>query len=337
MYRIVSDLHSEFWPESQAKALTLTDMRVQPMDGDDATILLLPGATVSYRRSNAHRWVIERLAERFLAVYDIPGNHYGYGGTRFDVCEAPTLLGNYYFGATLADDTLTAANLWADFQRGNPVVEEVCRVGMNDFRQIKGITPAKVKARHREHLAFLDARILPGGNVMPHFVPSLRTISPEYSISELRGYYASGLEGLILRKPPSLWIHAHIHSKSEYRIGDTRVTCNPAGYDGLDHDPDCVSKFHDESRLCRGAAPLHPPPTGRTEGTGNWRTRTPCPGSDLRPRRCSLHGARERDRHTAAPGRRSCRMNAAACLRPGLAGSSAAATSWYAGSASSSR
>ncbi len=100
--------------------------------------------------------MIERLAERFAAVYDIPGNHYGYGRTDWNVCEPPALLDNYRFGATLADDKLVAATLWTDFQRGNPIVEELCRTGINDFRQIEGITPKKVKARHREHLASLS-------------------------------------------------------------------------------------------------------------------------------------------------------------------------------------
>ena len=237
LYRIVSDIHSEFWAENKAKARTLTDLRVPEMDNDQATTLLLPGDIGSHRRRNVYRWVIERLAERFLAVYDIPGNHYGYGGTDWDVCEAPALLGNYHFGATHHDASVTAATLWADFQRGNPVVEEACRVGMNDFRQIKGITPEKVKARHREHLAFLEAHLQVGGIVMTHFAPSWQSISAQYGMSELNGYYASDLEGLILEKRPALWVHGHIHARSDYRIGDTRVICNPAGYEGLDHDP----------------------------------------------------------------------------------------------------
>ena len=86
-YRIVSDIHTEFWPESQAKARKLADLRVPKMDADYATVLLLPGDTGSYRRRNVYRWVIERYAERFLAVYDVPGNHYGYGRTDWNTCE----------------------------------------------------------------------------------------------------------------------------------------------------------------------------------------------------------------------------------------------------------
>ena len=75
---------------------------------------------------------------------------------------------------------------------------------------------------------------------MTHFAPSWQSISPAYGSSELNGYYASDLEDMILRKRPALWLHGHIHSRSDYRIGDTRVICNPAGYEGRDHDPRLV-------------------------------------------------------------------------------------------------
>lgn len=202
--------------------------------------MLLAGDTGSQRRRNVYRWVVERYAERFAAVYDIPGNHYAYGDTSLDLVEAPALLPNYRFGKTLQDGELAAATLWADFQRGNPVVEQVCRVGMNDLRQIDGITVEKVKKRHREHLAFLRGAIQPGGIVMTHFSPSWRSIAPAYVTSEVNGDYATDLEDLIPRKRPALWVHGHIHSRSDYRIGETRVVCNPAGYEGRDHQPDLV-------------------------------------------------------------------------------------------------
>ncbi len=78
---------------------------------------------------------------------------------------------------------------------------------------------------------------------MTHFAPSWQSISPEYGNSEINGYYASDLEDLILRKRPALWVHGHIHARNDYRIGETRVICNPAGYEGRDHDPKLVVKL----------------------------------------------------------------------------------------------
>ncbi|MCW6513016.1 hypothetical protein M8523_34730 [Hyphomicrobiales bacterium BP6-180914] len=207
------------------------------MDGDAETILLLAGDTGAHRRRVLYGWVIEHLCRRFAAVYDIPGNHYWYGGTEWEICEPPALPSNYHFGHTIADGRIVAATLWADFQRENPLVMERCRVGMNDFRQVPGLTPEMVLARHREHLEFLDRHIEPGGIVMTYFAPSWQSISPTYGTDELNGYYASDLEALIIEKRPALWVHGHIHCRSDYMVGDTRVICNPAGYEGRDHDP----------------------------------------------------------------------------------------------------
>ena len=32
-------------------------------------------------------------------------------------------------------------------------------------------------------------------------------------------------------------MHGRIHSRSDYKIGETRVICNPAGYEGENGDP----------------------------------------------------------------------------------------------------
>lgn len=237
LYRIISNIHSELWPESEAKALKLVDLRIPPMDGDAETTLLLPGDTGSYRRRVLYGWIIEHLCARFKAVYDIPGNHYWYGGTDWGVIESPALLRNYRFGHTLDLGKLVGATLWADFQRENPLVMERCRIRMNDFRQVPGLTPGMVLARHREQVAFLREHIQPGGIVLTHFAPSWQSISPEYAGDELNGYYATDLEDLILEKRPALWVHGHMHTRFDYMVGGTRVICDPAGYEGRDHDP----------------------------------------------------------------------------------------------------
>lgn len=108
---------------------------------------------------------------------------------------------------------------------------------MNDFRQINGTTIEKVKEQHREHIAFLEEAMQPGGIVMTHFPPFWQPISPAYATSEVNGYYATDLEEMILRKRAALWVHGHIHAASDCRISETRVVCNPCGYGGRDHGP----------------------------------------------------------------------------------------------------
>lgn len=46
----------------------------------------------------------------------------------------------------------------------------------------------------------------------------------------LNPYFASNLEDLIEAHQPALWLHGHTHGSCDYRIGGTRVVCNPRGY-----------------------------------------------------------------------------------------------------------
>jgi hypothetical protein len=47
------------------------------------------------------------------------------------------------------------------------------------------------------------------------------------------------MKELIVAREPALWIHGHTHHAMDYRIGPTRILCNPLGYpheanDGFD-------------------------------------------------------------------------------------------------------
>ena len=72
---------------------------------------------------------------------------------------------------------------------------------------------------------------------MTHFAPSLRSLPVGGREDDAAGYYASNLEALILDLRPAVWVHGHIHTACDYRIGQTRIVCNPAGYDGKGHNP----------------------------------------------------------------------------------------------------
>ena len=46
----------------------------------------------------------------------------------------------------------------------------------------------------------------------------------------MTGAFVSDLEDLILATHPTLWVHGHVHNSCDYRVGATRVLCNPHGY-----------------------------------------------------------------------------------------------------------
>ena len=49
--------------------------------------------------------------------------------------------------------------------------------------------------------------------------------------------YYSDLSEFILDHPQiKLWTHGHMHNPFDYMIGDTRIVCNPRGYEGYEPD-----------------------------------------------------------------------------------------------------
>jgi len=54
----------------------------------------------------------------------------------------------------------------------------------------------------------------------------------------LNGAYASELFEDIMDTQPDLWCHGHIHSSSDYMIGNTRVVCNSRGYFKIEMNKD---------------------------------------------------------------------------------------------------
>lgn len=68
--------------------------------------------------------------------------------------------------------------------------------------------------------------------VVGHHSPSKLSTHPRYQNDTImNGGYSSDLSEFILDRPQiKLWTHGHTHDVWDYRIGSTRITCNPRGY-----------------------------------------------------------------------------------------------------------
>lgn len=67
--------------------------------------------------------------------------------------------------------------------------------------------------------------------VVTHHAPYNQSISPEYVNDILNSFYTSDLSEFILdNQNIKVWCHGHIHSNSNYNIGETNILCNPYGY-----------------------------------------------------------------------------------------------------------
>jgi hypothetical protein len=81
--------------------------------------------------------------------------------------------------------------------------------------------------------------------VVGHHSPSYQSVHPMYASEYLmNGAYHSDLSEIMLDNTNiKLWTHGHTHHPFDYIIGETRVVCNPRGYDGYEEtgwDPEKV-------------------------------------------------------------------------------------------------
>ena len=199
----------------------------------------LPGVPVVYVPGNHDFWW-DRGEERYTINDQIArGRDRAVAlGITLLLDDAVTLGGTRYLGGTL----------WTDFRLGSFGLTHGMRSaqgrdGMVDYRRIRTgpssrhrIEPEGVLALHRATRAFIDAglsQVHDGPTVVvTHHAPHPDSLPSRHA--HLAWCDASDLSDLIEGHGPDLWMHGHVHRHSDYRLGRTRIVCNPRGH--MDED-----------------------------------------------------------------------------------------------------
>jgi len=243
--RVLSDLHLE------AGMPDLPEI--------EADVVVLAGDTAAGTRG------VEWARERFpgTPVVFVPGNHEYYGhfypglvgelrqataGSTVHLLEMDSVVigGVEFLGCTLWTDQ----NLWEQPDFCAKLLERT----LNDYHRIrsgaggKRLRAAETREAHFRARDWLEeaCRIRPSGPrvIVTHHAPSPRSIPldewraanglrhPSHAGLNLliRSGYASRLDDMVKRSGADLWVHGHIHSAVNYRLGETRVLSNPRGY-----------------------------------------------------------------------------------------------------------
>jgi predicted phosphodiesterase len=186
-------------------------------------------------------------------VFYVPGNHEFYGGgiarTREDLkrlCAGTNvhLLDNGE--ATVNGMRFLGTTLWTDFMLfgdGEPRLASMREAVelMKDFRAVRYgemdermFTPADAAALFQTNVQWLKGKLSEQHAgptvVVTHHAPSPKSIHPRFKDSLLNACFASDAESLVKTSGAKLWIHGHMHDNFDYRLGETRVVCNPRGY-----------------------------------------------------------------------------------------------------------
>ncbi len=261
--KVVSDLHLEF---SDFNIKNDENCDVLILSGDILVAEDLydypspdpytPGGMANFGRrvasSARYNDFFKRVSFQFPHVIYVAGNHELYHGKWVKSVEFlrnffAQRFSNVYFLErdikTIDDVTFIGGTLWTDMNKMDPITLHAVRDMMNDYRLIrndeKGYTalkPADTVIRHRETLGYIKT-IVEGMHdekfvVVGHHSPSFQSVHEQYKNEfTMNGAYHSSLEEFILDRPQiKLWTHGHTHHAYDYMIGDTRIVCNPRGY-----------------------------------------------------------------------------------------------------------
>jgi predicted phosphodiesterase len=202
---------------------------------------------------------LKRCSFQFPHVVYVAGNHEFYHGKFFAgidyLREECGKYPNIYFlecdTKTIDDVTFIGATLWTDMNKGDPLTMHAIEGMMNDFRIIRNdkrefarMSARDVVDRHARTLKYFRSVLAEQHDrkfvVVGHHSPSFQSVHEQYKNEYLmNGGYHSDLSEFIMDHPQiKLWTHGHTHHPFDYVIGETRVVCNPRGYesDGYSED-----------------------------------------------------------------------------------------------------
>jgi len=259
---VCSDLHLEFGDivlknTDNAEVLILSgdimvaqDLHDHPqVHPNDPTQI----SNLGRRQAAAQRYrdFLSRCSFQFPHVIFIAGNHEFYHGKFYAsidyLREECAKFPNVYFlerdTKIINDVVFVGGTLWTDMNKADPLTLHAVGSMMNDFRIIKNdkrnyasMSTQDAVLRHRETLQYFKFVLSENKDkkcvVVGHHAPSFESVAEMYHNDTLmNGGYFSNLTEFILDHPQiALWTHGHMHNVSDYKVGDTRVICNPRGY-----------------------------------------------------------------------------------------------------------
>ena len=247
--RILSDLHLD----------VNAGLPLRLKDKDTFTILC---GDISAYFTKTSKWLRQNIRNGvFVAGNHIVYNEYDHSlqyfckqyERHYPLTSSLSFL-NYSY-KIVEDKVFVGGTLWTDYCLYGLDKKDISKWfalrGMNDFRygrvnfdadvehenkpQNTKLAPEDCEEMFRRTVAciddvchrFADKKIV----VITHHAPSEQSISVIYKNDLLNPAFASNLEEFILNHSNiKLWCHGHIHTASDYKIGNCRVICNPRGY-----------------------------------------------------------------------------------------------------------
>jgi len=229
------------------------------------------GTGLGRRQQSAQRYrdFLKRCSFQFPHVIYVAGNHEFYHGKfyagidylreecakytniHFLECDTKIIQDRNHETGEVSDVVFVGGTLWTDMNKGDPMTMHAIEGMMNDFRIIRNdkrnfapMSARDVVNRHVRTLSYFRSVLAEQHDrkfvVVGHHSPSFQSVHDMYKHETLmNGGYHSDLSEFILDHPQiALWTHGHTHYPFDYTIGETRIVCNPRGYEGDGYSED---------------------------------------------------------------------------------------------------
>lgn len=246
---------------STAKALVMSDLHLEYGNKinipviDGVKFLILAGDIGS---NQSHLEFIKDCASKYTVIY-VLGNHEFYGFTLKEVRDfwSSVKIDNFYFldnsSVVIDDIEFIGSTLWLDFNRQNFHTVYNATTEIKDFRKIfnanndEYITPQEIYTEFEKSYDYLkDSLYNDNGHVkvlVTHYGISHQSVHHSYlnhpSDLKMNHYFTSNLDYFIGNSLANVAIHGHMHTSSDYMLGNVHVVCEPVGY------PDNINpEFH---------------------------------------------------------------------------------------------
>lgn len=242
--QIKSDMHNEFYgryDQGIHDAFKADKAMFNPrFINPETNVLVLAGDIVNGSFDEQVAELKAWLTSLSIPVIYVPGNHEYWGSTlaatnkKLSEAFANTnvhFLNNDY--VIIEDTVFVGGTLWTDLL--DPLAQ-AAHGGWIDFSKIDEFRLVDWMHEHNKCLKKFEEVLrfdqFRGKKkvLATHHLPSNRS-SPERFRGNLdNAFFISNLEDFLLDHEPDLYIHGHTHDSFDYRIGGTRIVCNPYGY-----------------------------------------------------------------------------------------------------------
>lgn len=238
---IISDLHLDYWPMPAP-----TDV--------DADVCLIAGDL--HEGLGGLAFVLEIAKTKPVIV--VAGNHEFYTSSLKVVREQWRAVSEKYENVYFLDNSTVeisgvrfiGATLWTDFDRGNPL-SLIRGTGVTkDFLYIDNdegddrISAQFLYEEHQTSIAFIRSELEKDFDgktvVLTHHAPSKNSVPEVFKSDPNNFMFCSDLDYLMHYYKIALYVHGHMHTPSNYLIGETPVIANPRGtqkFPNVEFDP----------------------------------------------------------------------------------------------------